>query len=70
MPPVNPTGGKLSFSAILSQSFRFFFANLRIFFHLVTIPWILSLVLRIGGSAIESSLIAVLAKTPSISCRR
>jgi hypothetical protein len=63
VPPVNAPGGKLSFSAILSRSFRFFFANLRIFFHLVTIPWILSIVLRIGGSAIdEDSLITVLAE--------
>jgi len=27
---------KLSFSALLSESFSFFFANLRLFFHLVT----------------------------------
>lgn len=38
---------KLSFGEILSESFAFFFGNLRLFFHLVTIPWILSIVLRI-----------------------
>jgi hypothetical protein len=54
-------GVKLSFGAILSESFRFFFGNLRAFFHLVTIPWILSLVIRIAGSTIEAnSLVAVL----------
>lgn len=54
---------KLSFSGVLAQSFRFFFGNLRVFFHLVTIPWIVSLVLRIVGSMIdEDSLVAVLAE--------
>ena len=47
MPP------KLQFGEILSESFSFFFGNLRLFFHLVTIPWILSLVLRIAGSSIS-----------------
>jgi hypothetical protein len=52
---------KLSFGGILSQSFRFFFANLRTFFHLVTIPWIVSLMLLIGGSLIDdNSLVTVL----------
>jgi hypothetical protein len=51
----------LSFGGILSQSFRFVFGNLRVFFHLVTIPWIVSLVLRIVGSLIdEDSLVMVL----------
>jgi len=51
----------LSFSGTLSQSFRFVFGNLRLFFHLVTIPWIVSLVLRIAGSLInEDSLVTVL----------
>ena len=40
---------KLSFGDVLSESFGFFFANLRLFFHLVTIPWILSLAIRILG---------------------
>jgi hypothetical protein len=54
---------KLSFSAILSESFGFFFARLGLFFHLVTIPWILSLVLRILTSALtEPSLLTVLAE--------
>ena len=37
----------LPFGEILSESFGFFFARLGLFFHLVTIPWILSLALRI-----------------------
>ena len=51
---------KLSFGAILSESFRFFFGNLRIFFHLVTIPWIVSLVLRILGSMIDEDSLPVI----------
>jgi len=59
--PLNTPGVKLSFGGILSQSFRFVFGNLRLFFHLVTIPWIVSLVLRIVGSLIdEDSLVTVL----------
>lgn len=54
---------KLSFGAILSESFGFFFARLGLFFHLVTIPWILSLALRIVTSAVtEQSLLTVLAE--------
>ena len=34
---------KLLFSEVLTESFGFFFANLRLFFHIVTIPWIISL---------------------------
>jgi hypothetical protein len=45
---------KLSFSDVLSQSFRFFFDNLALFFHLVTIPWIVSLLLRIGFEALDA----------------
>ena len=61
MAPLNAPGVKLSFSGTLSQSFRFVFGNLRVFFHLVTIPWIVSLVLRIAGSLInEDSLVTVL----------
>jgi hypothetical protein len=52
---------KLSFGDVLSQSFSFFFANLRLFFHLVTIPWILSLAIRLLGSLMaRDSLIPVL----------
>ncbi|UYN94144.1 MAG: hypothetical protein KIT25_19205 [Enhydrobacter sp.] len=43
---------KLSLAEVVSESFTFLFGNLRLFFHLVTIPWIASLVLRIGGAAI------------------
>ncbi|WP_428667679.1 hypothetical protein [Reyranella sp.] len=54
---------KLSFGAILSESFGFFFARLGLFFHLVTIPWILSLALRIFTSAVtEQTLLTVLAE--------
>ncbi len=61
MAPLNAPGVKLSFGGILSQSFRFVFDNLRLFFHLVTIPWIVSLVMRIIGSLIdEDSLVTVL----------
>lgn len=41
----------LSFGGVIAQSFGFFFANLRLFFHLVTIPWIISLAIRLVGSA-------------------
>jgi len=47
----------------MSESFAFFFGNLSLFFHLVTIPWIASLVLRIAGDILApDSLIAVLAE--------
>ena len=52
---------RLSFVEVLSESFAFFFSRLGVFFHLVTIPWILSLLLRIGSDALgERSLNAVL----------
>lgn len=41
---------KLSFGGVIAQSFGFFFANVRLFFHLVTIPWIISLAIRLIGS--------------------
>ncbi len=44
---------KLSIGEILPESFGFFFGNLRLFFHLVTIPWILSLVLRIANATTD-----------------
>jgi hypothetical protein len=54
---------KLGFGEVLSESFEFFFARLRLFFHLVTVPWILSLLLRIAGAALtEESLPIVLAE--------
>ena len=43
---------KLQFSEVLTESFGFFFANLRLFFHIVTIPWIISLAIRIIGAMI------------------
>lgn len=54
---------KLSFTAILSESFGFFFARLGLFFHLVTIPWILSLALRVVASAlVDQTLLTMLAE--------
>ena len=56
MPP-----DRLSFSDVLTESFSFFVANIRLFFHLVTIPWIMSVVIRVvGGLAAVDSAIAVL----------
>jgi len=53
----------LSFGDVLTESFGFFFTRLRLFFHLVTIPWILSIVIRIVGSALaQESLVAVLVE--------
>jgi hypothetical protein len=52
---------KLGFGETLSESFEFFFSRLPLFFHLVTVPWIISLVLRVGGAALtEESLPVVL----------
>jgi hypothetical protein len=54
---------KIPFSEILSESFGFFFARLGLFFHLVTIPWILSLLLRIGAAMVsEQSLLGILVE--------
>jgi hypothetical protein len=54
---------KLSFADVLSEGFGFFFANLRLFFHLVTIPWIMSVAIRlVGASLAEDSLLAVLVE--------
>jgi hypothetical protein len=54
---------KLSFGAVLAESFGFFFANLRPFFHLVTIPWIVSLAIRLVGNAVnQDSIYAILAE--------
>jgi hypothetical protein len=52
---------KLGFGEVLSESFEFFFSRLRLFFHLVTVPWILSIALRVAGAALtEESLPIVL----------
>ena len=54
---------RLTVAEILSESFGFFFARLGLFFHLVTIPWILSLALRILAAVVaEHSLMAVLVE--------
>ncbi|SEP16988.1 hypothetical protein SAMN02990966_04252 [Rhodospirillales bacterium URHD0017] len=55
---------RLSFSEVLSESFGFFFANLRLFFDLVTIPWIISVAIRMIGAlvAIDSPLGALVEK--------
>ncbi len=54
---------KLSLSEVLAEGFGFFFANLRPFFHLVTIPWIMSIAIRLVGAALASeSLLGALAE--------
>jgi len=54
---------RLSFAEVVSESFAFFFSRLGLFFHLVTIPWILSLVLRVVADSIsDRSLGVVLAE--------
>jgi len=54
---------KLPFGEVLSESFSFFFGNLRLFFHLVTIPWIVSLAIRVIGAVLASdSMAAVLVE--------
>jgi hypothetical protein len=54
---------KLSFVEVLSEAFDFFFRNLRLFFHLVTIPWIMSVAIRLVGAALASdSLLAVMVE--------
>jgi hypothetical protein len=49
-------------SQVLSESFGFFFANTRLFFHLVTIPWIMSIVIRIVGGLVSESPIAAMVE--------
>jgi hypothetical protein len=44
---------RLTVGEILAESFGLFFTRLGLFFHLVTIPWILSLLLRIVASALS-----------------
>lgn len=55
---------RVSFSEVLSESFGFFFANLRLFIDLVTIPWIMSITIRIVGGLVstESPVAALLEK--------
>ena len=54
---------KLSFAEVMRESFAFFFGHLPLFFHLVTIPWILSLLIRVFGAGLGGeSLPAVLAE--------
>jgi hypothetical protein len=54
---------RLGVGEILGESFAFFFARLGLFFHLVTIPWIVSVLLRVFFSAAtEHDLIVVLAE--------
>jgi hypothetical protein len=54
---------RLSVGEILAESFGFFFPRLRLFFHLVTLPWILSLLLRAAASALsEPTLVSALAE--------
>lgn len=44
---------KLSFGGLVARSVGFVFANFGLFFHLVTIPWIASLVIRVLGSTLS-----------------
>ena len=53
---------RLSFSEVLSESFGFFFANIRLFFELVTIPWIMSIVIRIVGGLLTDSPIGAMVE--------
>jgi hypothetical protein len=54
---------KLSFGDVLSEAYGHFFGNLRLFFHLVTIPWIMSVGIRVVGAALaEDSAPAVLVE--------
>ena len=54
---------KLSFSDVLSEAYGCFFGNFRLFFHLVTIPWIISVGIRVAGAAVaEDFVLAVLVE--------
>jgi hypothetical protein len=58
---------RLSFSEVLSESFGFFFKNIRLFFDLVTIPWIMSIAIRIAGGLLsESPLGAMVEKAADV----
>jgi hypothetical protein len=58
----------LPFGDVVSESFGFFFTNIRLFFHLVTIPWIASLALRVVGDliALDSAPAALLEKAVDV----
>lgn len=61
------TVNKLSFSDVLSESFRFFFGHIRLFFHLVTIPWLISLAIRViaallGGEDDDATVLSLIEK--------
>ena len=60
--------GKLAFGEVVSESFGFFLGNIRPFFHLVTIPWVLSLAIRVLGSlvAAESAVAALVEKAVDV----
>lgn len=54
---------RLSVGEILAESFAFFFGRLGLFFHLVTVPWILSLLLRVAvGALVEPTLMSGLVE--------
>ena len=54
---------KLSFGDVLSEAYGWFFGNFRLFFHLVTIPWIMSVGIRVVGAAVaDDSVLAVLVE--------
>lgn len=59
---------KLSFGSVLSEGFGFFFANTRLFFHLVTLPWIMSIAIRVIGAAVavDSSLAVLIEKAADV----
>ncbi|HTR84572.1 MAG TPA: hypothetical protein VMI56_08845 [Reyranella sp.] len=44
--------GKVSFAELMTQSFGFTFNHFRLFFHVVTVPWVLSLLIRVGGAVL------------------
>jgi len=55
--------GRLTAGEVVAEGFGFFSANIRLFFHLVTIPWILSIAIRAIRTAIsEESLAALLVE--------
>jgi hypothetical protein len=54
---------KLSFGDVLSEGYGLFFGRLRLFFQLVTVPWIMSVGIRLLGAALaEDSIAAVLVE--------
>lgn len=59
---------KLSLAQLLSEGFGFFFANVRMFLHIVTIPWIISVAIRVLGGilATESAIAALVEKAADV----